>query len=299
MTKPNGLEEGVTYAISGFDSKEAWAFRDRMENSVVLLRSISGQDSDRAWLIRKRWMEYTAFTEEWGASLAGLDSLKAWKAREQLSGDELLVSLSGLETPRAWGVRRELLRAIHSDDKRANNKLALALLDSLVGCDSEDAWEIRGLLRTSPELLPFSHSLSPLGHLVTRVAGLDSENAWDFRNKFISDFGSVDQMNLDALLDLGKSLIGVDSARAWELREKLKNIDLEAYYVSLAGVYSDVAIVIRQEAIDGRIPYRLTADGMSINGKSVHRITDDFEYLSLSLNCGVVPVAVKAAKRKT
>ncbi|MFH0928713.1 MAG: hypothetical protein V1821_04555, partial [bacterium] len=115
-------------AINGSDTPEAWRLRCQIydrQKSTANQEEISHQDIQRELVSR---------------SLVGLNSLEAWDFRERLSESDLLRSLAGLDVWKAWEIRGRIYEKLGSGDSEVGENIALALLDSLIGCDSQEAW---------------------------------------------------------------------------------------------------------------------------------------------------------------
>jgi len=153
--------------------------------------------------------------------LQGLKSPESMRFREILKDKEPVYvarSLSGLNElcPGATNLRRELIA-------KAPEMVAL----SLRGQDTELAWELRDEI-----------GKQAAREVLMSIRGIDTERAWALREKRAKD------LYFPALLE---SLSGIDTPRAWEWREKLAEEFLPWVLMSLRGVLSEQAWVLRLE----------------------------------------------------
>jgi hypothetical protein len=157
--------------------------------------------------------------------MAGLDSDRAWKMREELLGEGvpegwIVIGLAGVDSDRAWEMREKLV------EKKPTFKGSKFyefghVAESLIGLDSEQAWEMREkLIGKNPRAVAES------------LIGLDSEQAWEMREKIKTlawkdkreyHVGSVELEDFGTSVAHGiaYSLSGLDSDRAWQMREEI------------------------------------------------------------------------------
>ncbi len=192
--------------------------------------SLAGLDSDKAWQMREKLLEQGANKGAIAQGLAGLDSDRAWQMREKLleqGADKGAIAqgLTGLDSDRAWQMREKLLE--QGADKNF-------VAGSLTGLDSDKAWQMREKLLEQG---------ADKGAIAQGLAGLDSDKAWQMREKLIKQ--GVNNYHI------AESLAGLDSDRAWQMREELIKQKVYDFFIaeSLTGLDSDRAWQMREELI--------------------------------------------------
>lgn len=171
-------------------------------------------------------------------------------------------SLAGLDSDRAWKIRNEIVSNM-KDSKRVRN--LQYVVEGLAGLDSERAWKMR------EDYLKITKDKSDMAEGLT---GLDSARAWDMREKlFRKGYFSTELSRLLGLSHVARSLAGLDSDRAWKMREKIKeqNIDLnnDAVADSLAGLDSERAWKMREDLL--AVKTRLSSIVLSLSGLDSER----------------------------
>jgi dTMP kinase len=181
--------------------------------------------------------------------LAGLDCPQAMALREKLIASEAAIiayGLRGLRSPEVMDLRdrlkdREPVYVARSlaglvVDGRANalrrdlaGKAPEAVALALRGIETEEAWELRDLLRKEAA-----------NEVLISIRGMNSDRAWELRDK------KAKEKHYPALLE---SLGGIDSEIAWAWRERLADEYLPWVLLSLRGLLGDRAWRWRQEHI--------------------------------------------------
>jgi len=226
-------------------------------------KGLAGLDSPRAWKIREKIK--TADIDNPGfyfaRSLAGCNSERAWQEREGIvktDQDRILLawSLDGIDSERAWEIRRPWENAFYSWD----------VTRSIMGCDSEEAWNNRDK--------NISRHGSATGYVLESLAGLDDEHAWRLRNQHLTSrdhdsniwelFNGLAGCTSDTAYTIrekyfsdesyksfaAQSLTGIDDERAWKMRERLLvEGDKNSFTVSLAGCSSERAWEARKRLL--------------------------------------------------
>lgn len=192
---------------------------------------LSRLDDEMSWRLRLQWAEHAPAVVAWG--LRGLNDERAWTLREKLAKKaphHVARSLSGrsLDAERAQEMRERFLA-----------KQPFAVLGSIAGDDSADAWSIR-------ERVAHMH----LERVVPSLAQLDSERAWALRTRYIKDMARTQHSEATAAARLIKSLTGLDDSRSWELRERYVELIPSAVLSSLDKLESDSAWELREKYVD-------------------------------------------------
>jgi len=195
--------------------------------------------------------------------LAGLDSDRAWKLREEALSiksskwllkhpeQSVIGGLAGIDSDRAWELREKF-------SKKVANRENIA--DSLAGLDSDRAWAMREILKRQRSFgekwstVPNSDYRAMLKvetRIISGLAGVDSDKAWETREEY---FGWDDLRG--AVIE---SLAGLDTNRAWEMREELfknsekgDNEDMRALANSLIGLNTDRAWEFREKLLKNK-----------------------------------------------
>jgi len=163
----------VAASLEGLDDETAWALRAELYPRVpeAVLASLALLDVPRAWELRARWVAERGGAERAAASylraralarsVTGIDSPEAWKLRKaarEAAPVAAIVSLSGLTGDKAWLWR-----------ERAVGRAPKAVLSTIAGMDDARAWALRtGTALRCREALD-------------SMIGLDQENAWEIR----------------------------------------------------------------------------------------------------------------------
>lgn len=201
---------------------------DERASANDVAEGLAGIDTDDAWVIRQALGE--ADTHSLVLSLAGLDSESAWKARKSWleDGNQIAVlnSLVGIDSDRAREIREKLINVPNEVGGHLQSKAM-----SLAGLDSDEAWAYRErLLREN------------MRGMATSLIGLDTDRAWKIRDGLMTD------LNVDTN-SIIRSMTGLDSDRAWEMRDIYINNKAHRgrVAISLAGLDSERAWEMRQK----------------------------------------------------
>lgn len=213
--------EVVAEGLAGLDDDAAWALRSMLCDAVPrhVARSIRGFAAASPRGRDFRLGLATLAPLEIAGSLSRQDDGEAWALREILFSEvpeRVVASLAGIDSPRAWEMRRRL--------EPQGMPAWAALAQSVAGIDSEEAWEIReSAFGTAP--VEAIASIGPLGserawawrekhvqrapRVVARtLATLDDPRAWTMRSSYV-----------DRCKEMLESVADMDAEAAWELRE--------------------------------------------------------------------------------
>ncbi|GEM_PF-3383357 len=263
--------------IVGFDSPKAWEIRKEAKKDS-LLENLAGLESEKAWEIRRGFFEDRLNMPGLLESLIGLDGEEAWLIREyflthHIDRDRnwqyvyLLRSLAGLNDARAWDMRKKItnnfqdMRLFESGSGLSDGYGAMIF--SLVGIDSDEAWKLRlaifsssskdanlmtfsfpnGLIGlNSPEAQEFRKKLEP-GAFLRSLALIEDDWAWEEREEALRNGAFLNAVEA--------SLMGLNSPRAWEFRtrliKKIKKIK-EFYPEYLMASFSNQTLVAIKKA---------------------------------------------------
>lgn len=222
---------GFYESLAGNDSEEAWQYRDSLIEVIdteIRNNSIPGDHEHLAEFDSTLDRHiYSLYS-----SLAGLESNRSWKIRDRYIGlpiadPGIAASLVGLDSEAAWDTRT----LITDDGHRCF---------SLAGLDNRRAWDIRNKVakgyRERQEELPWDIAIG--------LAGCDSEEAWKMREEFMA----AEQTTVVSYGYILQSVAGLNSERSWEFRNKY----LDDWYVtegfnqSLAGLDTPKAWEMRE-----------------------------------------------------
>ena len=206
MNNPN-RHALLASSLGGLDTDEAWRLREGLmfspETAGLVLQSLAGLNTKRAWDMRLQRIESTPDTQVRDAlliSLAGLETRDAWDLRHKLAarpGNPIAFgqSIIGCASEIAWKTRQALLARAQAEPDRKNSQALLrALMTSLSGLDSEEAWRLReSLLHLGCTQSVFARSL----------AGLNSNRAWEARQRIlhVTDRKTLNQLILGVFGD--------------------------------------------------------------------------------------------------
>jgi hypothetical protein len=166
----------IASCLSGYNSAEAWALRREIKAEAEALTKLNRVPVKNDLI----------------CGLANIDSERAWQWREEFETDEdcdynsLAKSLIGLDSrkiedndpPRAWELRKKILAKLNdSDDEKYFNSptLVKSLFISLIGVDSDEAWQLRQRLHERG---------GEVSDYILSLSGLDSKRADDARRQF-------------------------------------------------------------------------------------------------------------------
>jgi hypothetical protein len=216
-----GTSTALAKSLAGLDTQRAWERRELLLNQrkwAALAFSLTGLDNDRAVRYRDAISNASNLNEnDYKAlqiSLAGCDSDDAWRLRSKSAGAPYFQSLTGVEASFAWADREGLYTTgvIAPDAPKL-------LADSLVGLDSDRAWQMReDYLNKQGYMLEYIRS----------IAGIDTERAETERKKFLPESSLLEiypTLNMaDYRMAFAESLSGVTADYAWELRRSFPYI---------------------------------------------------------------------------
>ena len=186
--------------------------------------------------------------------------------------NNLAQSLVGFDSDRAWEIRDSLINSAGVKNKY--------ILIGLAGCNSERAWAIRDDAFERRE---------NMGELLASLAGIDSDRAWDMRGKLSAGFQTVSS-------GIISSLLGIDSDRAWDFRFKAiekangPGVVYNVIAEGLAGLDSDKAWDLRGKLLADKVSLDSLLVGLAgcdsgeawqIRNSIGHR--RDIQYLSTSI----------------
>ena len=178
----------VLSGITGDDSPEAWALRDRLVAQVDkhldghldrILPSLTGIATDRAWRLRERCLSDQqhladpdpAIIGRLVKSLRGVNDTRSWELRHryiELNPTAVLESLLGLDDERAWAMREHYVEQAP--------KIVLRTFDR---SEDERAWELR--FRYAERVKEVFDSMDEM----------DDERAWELRSEYMDHWPST------------------------------------------------------------------------------------------------------------
>jgi len=275
----------IAGALSGCDSKEAWALREELISRGLepfrVLHGLAGVDSEKAWELRDQ----------------ALDEYKQDRAKVNIDG--LLWSLNGLDSDQAWEMRDALMPPLLEEKY---------VIGTINGCTSQRSWKVRdekyeeepyligGTFRGDNSLQAWEmrEKLGKLGvtkfKLVASLGGINSPRAWEMREAILPDIS-----NHDAIYALSQSLIGIGSDRAWEIRkeiieDKTKNLmHVMEIFTSVAGMGDKKSWDFRNNILDRILKdYEGLTNGMEL-----------LDELADSVFGSAIAVAARIARKKT
>lgn len=236
--------ESEARLLAGDNSEEAWKIREtiltdgklytftsgRLKFSP-LAASIYGMNEERAWTLRDKLIdagENTYWNDSYNSNMRHFHSVEAAK------------STLGVVSERANNIRKKALEdGEHLDDspfagfrrQTQREEASRAVLFSLMGQDTEDAWQLRDEAvencfkdreRDEDESEEYKDELR-FELLLDNIIGLDSDRAWQIREEYMEKEikGKEKEGSRRANLgDLLETLTGLDNDRAWEIREE-------------------------------------------------------------------------------
>lgn len=223
--------------LVGYDSDAAWRLRESMSkagaSSASRLASLAGLDSTKAWV--ERDMNIALPNPPWRSiaeSLAGVDSPVAWTVRDQMVDDPkidpsiIAISVTGLDTKKAWNIREYSLKAQNTEE------VAIAVLRSITGLDSQRAWQMR-------------KRLAKMNKQVRQAAcsSCDGLNGPDANALCLNERRGF-------LIDSKQSVYGDESAATWQARMAKLAQNPKQIAESLVGCRSLKADLLRNKILD-------------------------------------------------
>lgn len=230
----------VAYSLRGLSDPRAWALRERLlfDAPHHVARSLSGRavEGERAMVMRQSLAG--AQPKAILATLSRNDGDEAWLIREQVRahlaqyGDHrhfgwIVASLAGIDSERAWDWRERLIAALPPVEPDLSQ--IVDLMSSLAGMASERAWELR---QRYLEIAP----IPTLGSL----SGVADERAWTLREQYVERASKTVLRTFDGSSDPRAhelrrrhapmvkealdSMSGLDDPEAWKIREDCRDI---------------------------------------------------------------------------
>ena len=200
----------IASGMRGLADSVSWALRHQLVGKVPglvgrSLAGISGQSAD-ALRLELAVSEPAAIA----FSLLGRSDPAAVELRLRLFDavpDDVMLSLSRVDAPEASSLRLRWLSLRGKDDVFADPARAAVAAESVLGLESDAAWEIREA----------AFAAAPVAALES-IEGLVSAKAWEWRRRHADRAQKV----------VAKSLTGIDSEPAWEMRERIARVCKEA-----------------------------------------------------------------------
>lgn len=111
-------DDYLLWSLAGLDTDRAWQFRAGMEDKAIL-PSLIGVEDPRAWEIRERLWNSLRPSDRALSTPADLiarslklcDSERAWQFRERFTLRQKLRSIAGLNSVKAWKIRTNALKS--------------------------------------------------------------------------------------------------------------------------------------------------------------------------------------------
>lgn len=200
----------AAYFLSRMEDRQAWKLRNAWAHLVpgIVAFGLRGLDDEQAWQLRDRLRERSLYHVVRSLSGPQVDRRRAFAMRQQYVDKvpgAVLASMVGDDSPEAWALRDSLAEQV---DSLLDGHLD-RILPSLVGIASERAWQIREHCLASQ-----AHTLTPdplvISRLVKSLRGLSDTRSWELRNRYI-------ELTPAEVLS---SLAGLDDERSWDMREQ-------------------------------------------------------------------------------
>lgn len=221
-------------SLQGLDDEVSWELRERLaaDHPGSVARSLGGMQVRHARTAAMRAQLRGAAPLQVLASYDGFGDDEAFALRDALYTQhpaQVTASLARLDTPRAWAMRERFVATVGTSGF-SDYECARLICRSVAWLDHERAWELRKAARDT----------APIAALASISGAMNSERAWKWRARFLPHapkavFGSLRRNTDDrgwpmrersaaSCKEAIDSLQDLDHAVAWALREQYADV---------------------------------------------------------------------------